>query len=504
MRGKTRDLLTSFRVQMLGTFLVVLALLVSSAAYILYSTTKIQEFANAAFEQQRSMRDVRDALSLFQKPLLEYLSSKSSNALSEFLIRSQRLRTLLPTSGAIPSDETSLRELEVYALVSRVLDLADLAVEEKRGMNIEQYTRHYAEIQTIFEYAESEIEDIAASKFSDQYADYGAFIAQSRRIQAWNFTFMLFVSIFSLILIFRAIEKIHGPLANLSRTAVEISSGNFETDDVARSGLREIDRVIDAFNRMKRDIYANIEELKWQRHVERDFMRERVKNMRMEESLRRMELYTMQAQMNPHFLFNTLNTGIQLAIVEGADRTGEFMDHLAKLLRHNLREKDVVIPLRREIEGLESYFYILGVRFPKNLELTLDCPEPLLDAYRVPAYILQPLVENCVVHGFKDASPRGEAARNSIAVRAYLDGPRLCLSVADNGVGMSGDRVASLLRRAAPDEPPAKVMGLENVIQRLYFFFPDDPLVVSIDSAAGKGTEITVRIDTEKELCTKY
>lgn len=494
-----QNMYNSFRVQMLLNVLGALILLVVSAAYLLYSTTRMQDVINKSFEQQRYIRETQESLDEFRKPFQEYLSSKSSKALSELLMVSQRIRSSIPTGQPIPTDQEGLREREIYSLVGSWLDFADLAIEEKRGMDIERYTKRYAEMQAMYEYINREITSISSMRFSAQLENYEVFIATSKNIQVWNLMFIVSISLFSLLLILTAVDKINKPMVNLSETASEIAAGNFEVADIGMTNLYEIDHVVEAFNRMKRDIHTSIEELKWQRNVEQEYMHERVKNMKMQEMLRRMELYTLQAQMNPHFLFNTLNTGIQLAIVEGAERTGEYMDHLAKLFRHNLREKDVVVPLRHEIEGLESYFYILGVRFPRNLDLVLDCPPEILDAYSVPAYILQPLVENCVVHAFKNAD-----SRNSIVVRAYREGVRLCLSVADNGIGMDAEKVDSLMRPMPALDTGSKVMGLENVIQRLFFFFPDDPEVVSIVSEPGKGTEILVKIDTGKKLCTAF
>jgi len=215
--------------------------------------------------------------------------------------------------------------------------------------------------------------------------------------------------------------------------------------------------------------------------------------------VRRMEIYTLQAQMNPHFLFNTLNTGLQLAIVEGADRTGEYMEYLALLFRHNIRNKDTIVPLRHEIEGLKYYFYILKVRFPNNLDLTLDCAEDLLDSCKVPVSILQPLAENCVIHAFKDLEGRG-----SISVRAEMQRTDLVLTVSDNGRGIDEETIKKLLHPLPIEESSTRVMGLENVIQRLYFFYPNDPEVIRIRSAEGKGTAIVIRIDTEHEPCTEY
>jgi sensor histidine kinase YesM len=210
--------------------------------------------------------------------------------------------------------------------------------------------------------------------------------------------------------------------------------------------------------------------------------------------------------MNPHFLFNTINTGMQLAIVEGAERTSEYMEYMAKLFRHIIRNKEIVVPLRHEIEGLNFYFYILKVRFPKNLDLVLDYDEALLDRCRVPVSILQPLVENCVIHAFKNSPrPEEENSRYLINVRAEKQGQRLILSVRDNGCGMDRDRIEKLLHPLSLDESSvSRVMGLENVIQRLYFFYPGDPEVVDIETAPQEGTAVIIRIDTGREPCIVF
>lgn len=494
-----RNMYNSFRVQMLVNILGVLLLLVFSTAYILFSTIRMQEIINSSFEEQRFLKEIQKHLDEFQVPFLEFLSSKSTDALSQLLILSQRIHSMLPDNQPVIPDTVSLQEREVYSLVASYLDLADTVIEEKRGMDVARYTSLYEEMQTLLGYINVQIDKVSGMRFSAQLGEYELFITISRNIQFWNLLFIIFISLFSLILLLYTVEKINKPMVNLSLMATEIAGGNFEVDDIGMTSLYEIDHVVDAFNRMKKDIHTYIEELKWQRNVEQEYLQERVRNMKMEQMLRRMELYTLQAQMNPHFLFNTLNTGIQLAIVEGAERTGEYMEHLAKLFRHNMREKNVVVPLRHEVEGLESFFYILRVRFPKNLDLVLDFPVDILDAFTVPASILQPLVENCIVHAFK-----GKEERNSIIVRIYQEGRYLYLSVLDNGTGMTADQIRNLLQPVSVDESGSKVMGLENVIQRLYFFYPDDGEVVNIRSGANTGTEVLIRIDTGKKICIPF
>jgi sensor histidine kinase YesM len=294
--------------------------------------------------------------------------------------------------------------------------------------------------------------------------------------------------------------------------AAELSAGHFDIDDLKTASVREMDQVVVAFNRMKREIRNYIEEIRWQENIKQEYMRERLRNLKMEGLVRHMEIYTLQAQMNPHFLFNTLNTGMQLAIVEGADRTAEYIEFMAQLFRHNIRNREIIVPLRHEIEGIKSYFNILRIRFPKSLDLVLDYDEGLLDQVTVPVSLLQPLVENCVVHAFKnvvqggiaqEAEFRGEMSR--IVLRVEKTGGRLVLSVRDNGCGMSRETVERLLHPQGIDESSlSRVMGLENVIQRLYFFYPDDPEVVGIETEPGKGTAVFIRIDTGRQPCTEF
>jgi len=426
----------STRAEMLAGVLGAFLLLTLSTAYIFISTRKLQALSERAFERERFLSSLRSDLLTCEPLILDYLSTRSSETLSRILIETQRLRTKLPAAPPVSRNEVLLRERELYPLIRSWLDLADRAMEEKRGRNIAAYTAVYEEMSALLDYINREIDEISTGLFHEQMNAYSRVISASGAIQLWNLLLIVFVSLLAALLV--------------------IWSDN-------KRGL--------------------------------------LRNMRMESLVRRMEIYALQAQMNPHFLFNTLNTGMQLAILEGADRTGEYMECLAKLFRHIIRNKDLIVPLGHEIEGLRYYFYILKVRFPKNLDLVLDYDEALLSDYRVPVSILQPLVENCIIHAFKER----EEGRSLILVRVEKPGDRLILSVRDNGCGMQAETVEQLLHPQSLDESSvSRVMGLENVVQRLYFFYPGDPEVVSIETRPGEGTGVIIRIDPEREPCVTF
>ncbi|MDR3336020.1 MAG: histidine kinase [Treponema sp.] len=497
----------SIRSRMLLSMAGIFLLLVFSTGYILLSAKNLQTLLNRSFEQERFIKSIQDDLEAYQGPLLDYLSTRSSNALAKILIDSQALRFKIPSYISVTSDKAALRERELYFLIHAYLNLAEQAMEEKRGRNITAYTRTYNEMSDLLVYINAEIDSITIERFRNQMNNYGLFIAAAGDIQILDMLFIIFISVLVVLLLLSAVSSITAPLVRLSSMAVELSMGNFNIDDIATGSVKEMDQVVEAFNRMKKEIRNYIEEIRWQENIKEEYMRERMRNMKMEGLVRHMEIYTLQAQMNPHFLFNTLNTGMQLAIVEGADRTSEYMEYLAKLFRHNIRNKEIIVPLRHEIEGLNYYFYILKVRFPKNLDLVLDYGESLLDSCKVPVSILQPLVENCVIHAFKDtaAETAEQAIRNLIMVKVEKQGGRLVLLVRDNGRGIDKETAEILLHPQHMDEPSvSRLTGLENVIQRLYFFYPGDPQVISIESETGKGSAITICIDTGREPCIAF
>lgn len=477
---------------------IVFAVVILSNIYILLVTSRIQDISNQRFSHERELKSLQDELTGIQENMFEFLSSKSSTALSLYLADSQALRQKMLNVPGKTHDSYDLREREVFSLITWYLTISDNAVQGKRGRNIALYTAEYERMTRLMEYINTEIDDICLNRFRNQLVDYEAFIDESKRLHMWTLVLLLDSAILALFSIVAIVNQIVSPLNKLVETSKRISDGEFDAPDIQSGQWREINGLIDAFNRMKNDISIYIKEVEWKKNVEQDFLRERLNNMKMQQLIKRMELYTMQAQMNPHFLFNTLNTGVQLAIVENADRTSEYMGLLARLFRHNLSVKEVIVPLRHEMEGLEAYFGILQIRFPKTLDIQVDVPEELLDC-QVPVSILQPMAENSIVHAFKNKTDVG-----TISVMARKNGQILTIEVADNGCGMEQQTVDRLLEKVPADSATSKVMGLENVIQRLYFFYPDNQDVIKIDSAPGKGTKIDIAINLEDKPCIQF
>ncbi len=206
-------------------------------------------------------------------------------------------------------------------------------------------------------------------------------------------------------------------------------------------------------------------------------------------ALKEAQLRAFKAQINPHFLFNSLTLLGYTALEENASRTEEIAYSLSDLLRYSLRNISTSVELCEEIEMIEHYLAIQKIGFGDRLEYCID-QDPALKHFTVPCMILQPLVENAILHG---AEPLSRTV--AVQVRTFIQGPNVVLEIADDGVGMPVELVQAINSgRFAGD---GNSLGLQNVIQRLKGEY-EDGFSIHIDSAPGMGTRILLYLPREE------
>ena len=214
-----------------------------------------------------------------------------------------------------------------------------------------------------------------------------------------------------------------------------------------------------------------------------------MKQVRQEEiSLRKTELKALQAQINPHFLFNTLNAGAQLAMMEGADRTYEYVQNVAEFFRYNVKKSNDIVTVREELELVDHYIYILNVRFSGDIHYGKEIEEDLLDSC-MPSMILQPIVENSVNHGIREMNGEGK-----IRLKVYhVDGDTLGISIRDNGIGMDRDTIEKVLGGNYHEEQSgggSNGIAMGNIIARLKLFTQNEDVMTILSDGKNQGTEV--------------
>lgn len=208
------------------------------------------------------------------------------------------------------------------------------------------------------------------------------------------------------------------------------------------------------------------------------------KTRREEETLRKTELRALQAQINPHFLYNTLDS-IQWMCERGKNESAvNMVSALARLFRISISRGHELIPIRDELRHAESYLIIQKYRYSDRFSYRFET-DPELDDYLCSKITIQPLIENAIYHGIEPLVDEGE-----IVISTASDGEDIILTVSDNGVGMSPEQVESLLKKERSD---SSGIGIKNVSDRIRIYF-GEKYGITVESEPDAGTKITVRL----------
>ncbi len=266
----------------------------------------------------------------------------------------------------------------------------------------------------------------------------------------------------------KAVNWLVRPITALTERANRIIAqeyGNPGGQQEFRDSCRETAVLAEAFERMTETILSQMEELKNKMEVSQRLHDLEMENMKTKVALNQSEMCLMQSLTSPHFLFNCLSTISSLALIEGAAQTEQYSIQLAGFLRTFLDRIGRTVTVSEEIDHIREYIEIQKLRFGRRIAFEIAC-DPSCESRKIPAIILQPLVENALAHGLKDCRRGG-----LIQVRVSLDGKGTIIEVQDNGTGIPEEKIRQIESNVKrPFEPGEKEIGLRSVIWRADYF----------------------------------
>ena len=308
--------------------------------------------------------------------------------------------------------------------------------------------------------------------------DYGAIRQQVREatMSIFIMSLTLYIILFMICILFSA--SVSARLKVLTDKMEKVKSGAFATQPVV-TGRDEIAEIDHDFNNMIVRLHKLINE-------------NYVQNIERKEA----ELRALRFQINPHFLYNTLELINSMASVYGCDDIGKISQNLGQMFRYNMSGSDSdFATLREEIEHIQNYTSIEKVRFEDKIKVKIEVSQDLLEC-RVPRFILQPLVENAFRHGFRDKTD------GCVVIHAERKDSYLCILVQDNGQGIAKERLDDINRSIHSQETgiaSARTdtgIGLYNINRRIQLCC-GEAYGIQMKSQEGKGTEVWIRLPAE-------
>ena len=397
----------------------------------------ITEELNSAYETNVLINELSDSLERVQSSMTEYLNTKSTDSIESYYAYEQEYRDDLQTVMVKSMESVGLSEATAIVLEnidnlsSTYLEITTDTVQAKRGRVVEKYNVSYEEAEELYGYINAYIYSLNNEQFRHNSRNYETLHGSLRYLEFVTILILLSVAVINIVLTTVITKNIMDPVK------------------------------------------------------ERELM--------MASHLKDAELKYLQAQINPHFLFNTLNAGAQLAMLENADRTCDYIQNMAAFFRYKINRSDKDTTLEEEIRLVDNYIYILNVRFSGEIHFEKDIDREC-EKVTVPAMIIQPIVENAVNYGVRDIE-----WEKLIRLSVYREEGSIEIEVMDNGAGMSRERIEEVMSgKRGRQEADSNGVGLSNVISRLKLFYGTERVLDIYSEGKDKGCVVRIHIPVKE------
>lgn len=439
------------------------------------------------------LNEMEEDLDKIQEQLLSYLRTKNSNELQAYYISEQNINQKLVSLRTKEAEgETGILKNNIYYLGKNYLKITEEAITAKRGRNVDAYDEKYEQAAKIKVYLGDYMNQLNNNQFQKNSDNYLLLQRFLRYMEAIGTVMFFLVVICDTIMVIMLTRRLTNPLKVLAGRAKQVTNGDLSVQIPIFQTGDEVESLSKAFDKMMESIRSYIEAQRISMEKETELRENKLKTQTL---LKDAQLKYLQSQINPHFLFNTLNAGMQLATIEDAEKTAVFIENMAEFFRYNLSKINEDATLYDEIQLVDRYIYILNVRFAGDIHYQKEVEEGIGDVI-VPSMILQPLVENAVQYGIRDVEWEG-----IITLLVYRKDGFVYMEVKDNGKGMEQSLITRILdgeNVRNQKNRKSNGIGIYNVRERLMMYYNREDVLFIESEGENKGTKFIVKIPCEE------
>ncbi|MEQ6389066.1 sensor histidine kinase [Bacillaceae bacterium S4-13-58] len=476
--------MNSIQKKIWGFALTVLFIMTVIWVSLTYYNQKMQDQYNDILERYLVMNDVPVKSQQVVASLNNYLLDPSLSNWEKLKLNMDIIEKAKNEVVTLRNEENHFELTNYVNLIESLIETIDRSLMFQSERETQDSTIAFSEATRISKYISEMTLTLIDTEFKTYDLFYRSMINQSESLKELGIWLFLLITFLLLLFTYWFSMSITRPIKNLTYAAHELSKGRFDLKIEVESN-DEISFLAKTFDRMRSNINSLISEIQHKAQLEKELQESKL-------LLHQSQLRSLQSQINPHFLFNTLNTLSKKAYLEGSEETSDLLVNVAGMLRYNLKQLDKPITLREEVHVLWQYIEIQKARFTDRLNVHKDIDESCLNA-QIPHLTLQPIIENALIHAIE---PREEGG--NIWIRIHASGEWILIEMIDDGPGMPDSKVRQILEEIPIEsEGHSTGIGFTNVVKRLRLFYENHD-VIDIESEMGFGTKVTLKIPSKR------
>lgn len=473
--------MNSIQKKILSLTSVVLVIMATMWIALTYYNYKTQNQYNDILQRYLNMNEVTKESQEVVTKLNNYMLTPTSDNLENLQNSKEDLQKAKYSVYPLRNSENDFALTSYINLIDSLIETTDRLILFNSGNDVEAAAKEFSEATRISTYISEMKLTLLETELKTYDRFYRSIIQQSDELIKLGIWLILLITLLLLLVTYWFSLSITRPVHQLTKAANELSQGRFDTP-IKVDTNDEIAFLAKTFDRMRLNINNLISEIKQKAQLEHELQENKI-------LLQESQFRSLQSQINPHFLFNTLNTISKKAYLEGSEETSDLLVSVAGLLRYNLKRLDRSVSLQEEVGVLRQYIDIQKARFTDRLHVHMQIDETCLHV-KIPALTLQPIIENAVIHAVE---PKENGGVISIRIRRD-ESERVIIQIEDDGMGMSREKIQQLLTEQPVQlEGHSTGIGFSNVVKRLRLFYGYDD-VISIVSKEGQGTKVTIQI----------
>ncbi|MBQ4373129.1 MAG: histidine kinase, partial [Lachnospiraceae bacterium] len=372
------------RRKLLYVVLFTSVLMLISTAIMYFMINSLITRLDTVYASNVNMAELRQNLDMVQQDLYQYLEVRDYDALSDYYVAAENFRGLTgQLSNQISDNRVFLLQKNIRSMSEDFLLYADNAITAKRGMNVEAYRQNYEKAMELYNFIYNDLAELNELLFQNNARSYETLQQAINYMEVASAILIVVIMVIGITVVVSTTRGIVAPLTQLSEAATRVGAGNLQQRIPETEAQDEVSIVTRAFNAMLDSLNLYIDKVREGAEKEQQ-MKEQ--ELLMENHLKEAQLRFLQAQINPHFLFNSLNAGVQLAEMEDDEKTAVFLGKMADFFRYNVKKGTEDARIEEELSIVENYIYILNVRFAGEIIFTKEVDEGALN-FRMPSMI---------------------------------------------------------------------------------------------------------------------